>query len=123
MAKEKILIIEDEPDAATFLKMHLEKNGYNVVCALDGKEGFELARAGQPDLILLDLMLPKVDGYWVCSMLKSDKVFSGIPIIVLTARSADTDMKVAKECGADDYVVKPFEFKELLSKIKKIIRK
>ena len=119
--RKKILIIEDEPDAASLLKMHLEKNGYKAICALDGKEGFKKARTEQPDLILLDLMLPKVDGYWVCSMLKSDKRFADIPIIILTARSTDSDMAVSRECGADDYVVKPFEFKELLSKIEKAL--
>ena len=118
---KKILVIEDESDAATFLKMHLEKHDYEVVCALDGKDGFKKARTVAPDLILLDLMLPKVDGHWVCSMLKSDKRFADIPIIILTARSTDSDMAVSRECGADDYVVKPFEFKELLSKIEKAL--
>ena len=121
MVKKKILIIEDEPDAAEFLKMHLEKNGYDVLCAFDGKEGYRLARTRAPDLILLDLMLPEVDGFWVCGMIKNNIKFAGIPIIVLTARSADIDMEVAKKCGADDYVIKPFEFKDLLTKIKNIV--
>lgn len=121
MIKKKILVIEDEPDAAKFLKMHLEKNGYEVLCALDGKEGYRLARTRSPDLILLDLMLPEVDGFWVCGMIKNDRKFAGIPIIVLTARSADEDLAMAEKCGADGYVVKPFEFKDLLTKIKKIL--
>lgn len=118
MIKKKILIIEDESDAITLLKMHLEKHGYEVLSAEDGKEGYHLARTRAPDLILLDLMIPGMDGFWVCSMLKGDKKFSGIAIIALTARSSADDMKTAKECGADDYVVKPFEFSELLAKIK-----
>ena len=118
MVRKKILIIEDEPDAAGLFKMHLEKYGYEVLCALDGKEGYRLARTRAPDLILLDLMLPKVDGIWICNMLKSDKRFAGIHVIVLTAKSAAADMEILKKCGADGYVVKPFEFKDLLSKIK-----
>ncbi len=121
MIKKKILIIEDEPDAASLLKMHLEKHGYEVLCAEDGKEGYRLARTRSPDLILLDLMIPEMDGFWVCSMVKSDKKFAGIAIIALTARSAPDDMKIAKECGANDYVVKPFEFSELLLKIRGLI--
>ena len=121
MLKKKILIIEDEPDAAAMLKMHLEKNGYEVLCALDGKEGYRLARTRAPDLILLDLMLPGVDGFWICGMIKANVKFAGIPIIVLTARSADSDLEVARKCGANDYVLKPFEFKDLLAKIKNII--
>lgn len=121
MVKKKILIIEDEPDAAALLKLHLEEHGYEVLLAEDGKEGFRLSRTRAPDLILLDLMIPGMDGFWVCSMVKSDRKFAGISIIALTARSSTDDMKTAKECGADDYVVKPFEFGELLVKIKRLI--
>jgi Response regulators consisting of a CheY-like receiver domain and a winged-helix DNA-binding domain len=121
LIKRKILIIEDEPDAASLLKLHLEKHDYEVLLAENGKEGFRLARTRAPDLILLDLMIPEMDGFWVCSMVKSDKKFSGIAIIALTARSTAEDMKTAKECGADDYVVKPFEFSELLVKIRGLL--
>jgi len=121
LIKKKILIIEDEPDAATLLKMHLEKHGYEVLLSGDGREGYRLARTRAPDLILLDLMIPEMDGFWVCSMIKSDNKFAGISIIALTARSSDSDIKTAKECGVDDYVVKPFEFSELLVKIKGLI--
>ena len=121
MIKKKILIVEDEPDAAALLKMHLERHGYEILCAEDCKEGFRLARSRAPDLFLLDLMIPEMDGFWVCSMVKGDKKFAGIAIIALTARSAADDMKTAKECGADDYVVKPFEFSELLAKIKGLL--
>ena len=121
MIKKKILIIEDESDAAMLLKLYLEKHNYEVLLAEDGKEGYRLARTRQPDLILLDLMIPEMDGFWVCSMIKSDKKFSGIAIIALTARSTSDDMSTAKKCGANDYVVKPFEFNELLIKIKGLI--
>jgi DNA-binding response OmpR family regulator len=121
LVKKKILIIEDEPDAARLLSLHLQKHGYEILLAEDGKEGFRLARTRSPDLILLDLMIPEMDGFWVCSMIKTDNKFSGIAIIALTARSSPDDMKTAKECGADDYVVKPFEFSELLAKIKGLI--
>ena len=121
MVKKKILIVEDEPDAAMLLKLYLEEHGYEVLLAEDGKEGFRLARTRAPDLILLDLIIPEMDGFWVCSMLKADNKFAGIAIIALTARSSDIDIEIAKECGVDDYVVKPFEFNELLVKIKGLI--
>lgn len=121
MIKKKILIIDDDPDAAAVLRIYLEKHGYEVLYAVNGKEGYRLARTRAPDLILLDLMIPEMDGFWVCSMVKSDKKFSGIAIIALTARSAACDMETAKECGADDYVVKPFEFSDLLIKIKGLV--
>lgn len=120
---KKILIIEDEPDAASLLKTHLERHGYEVLCAGDGKEGYRLARTRAPDLILLDLMIPEMDGFWVSNMIKNDKKFAGIIIIALTARSAASDIKTAKECGVDDYVIKPFEFGELLAKIRGFLEK
>ncbi|MDO8535764.1 MAG: response regulator [Candidatus Omnitrophota bacterium] len=121
MIKKKILIIEDEPDAISLLTMHLEKHGYEILSADNGRVGYRLARTRAPDLILLDLMIPEMDGFWVCSMVKSDKKFAGIRIIALTARSAEDDMKTAAECGVDDYVIKPFEFDVLLAKIKGLI--
>lgn len=123
MVNNRILIIEDEPDAASLLKTHLEKYGYEVLCAGDGKEGYRLARTRAPDLILLDLMIPEMDGFWLCSMIKGDKKFAGIVIIALTARSSANDIKTAKECGVDDYMIKPFEFGELLAKIRGFIGK
>ncbi|MCX5714013.1 MAG: response regulator [Candidatus Omnitrophica bacterium] len=116
-----IFVIEDEPDAVALLRIHLEMHGYEVLSAENGKEGYRLARTRAPDLILLDLMIPEMDGFWVCSMVKGDKKFSGIAIIALTARSSTDDMKTARECGVDDYVVKPFEFSDLLARIKGLI--
>jgi DNA-binding response OmpR family regulator len=110
-------MIEDEADFVEFLKMRLEANGYEVVAAVDGKDGFEKARSEKPDLILLDLMLPKVDGYWVCNFLKHDTRFSSIPVIILTAKTGEASVKLAKDCGADEYMQKPFEVDDLLSKI------
>jgi len=119
----RLLVVEDEGELLEFLKMRLEANGYEVIGACDGKEGFEKAVKAKPDLILLDLMLPKVDGYWVCNLLKNDKRYGMIPIIILTARSEAESLKLAKECGADAYMTKPFEVEELLSKIAGLINK
>ena len=118
----KILIVEDEHELLDFMKMRLEANGYEVIGAADGKEGFEKARQDKPDLILLDLMLPKIDGYWVCNLLKKDKRYVNVPVIIVTAKSAAEDKRLAKECGADAYMVKPFDIEELLAKIKHLLK-
>ena len=115
-------MIEDEADFLEFLKMRLEANGYEVIGAVDGKEGFEKARSEKPDLILLDLMLPKVDGFWVCNFLKHDARFSSIPIIILTAKTGEASIKLAKDCGADEYVQKPFDVADLLKKISSLLK-
>jgi len=122
MGKYKILIVDDDVDIISLLTMRLEESGYEVMASCDGKDGFAKARDQKPDLIILDLKLPKLDGYWVCGLLKKDKRYSGIPVIVFTAKTGEDDMRLAKECGADDYVVKPFEGKELLSKIRCLLR-
>lgn len=119
----RLLVVEDEGELLEFLKIRFEANGYEVIGARDGKEGFEKAVKESPDLILLDLMLPKVDGYWICNLLKHDKRYDKIPIIVLTAKSGSESHKLAKECGADLYMTKPFEIEELLSKIAGLIKK
>ena len=119
----RILIIEDEGDLLDFLKMRLEANDYEVIAASDGKEGYEKAHSEKPDLILLDLMLPKIDGYWVCSLLKHDERHSKTPIIIITAKSGDENIKLAKECGADAYIVKPFEIEDLLARIAGLLKK
>ena len=87
----RILIVEDEHDLLDFMKMRLEANNYEVIGACDGKEGYEKAHKEKPDLILLDLMLPKVDGYWICNLLKKDKRREDIPIIIITAKQGDEE--------------------------------
>ena len=118
-----ILIVEDEQDIRELLAYNLEKEGYATVQAADGKEGLDLARSRKPDLILLDLMLPKMDGLAVCRELERDSGTVRIPIIMLTARGEDVDRILGFELGADDYVVKPFNIRELLLRIRAILRR
>ena len=123
MAKaRKILIVEDEHELLDFMKIRLEANNYEVIGACDGKEGYEKAHTEKPDLILLDLMLPKIDGYWVCNLLKHDARYGNVPIIIVTAKSGDEDQKLAKECGADAYMQKPFDIEALLAKIASLLK-
>ena len=122
MANKKILVVEDEPDMGALLKTRLENKSYEVIVAVDGKEGFDKAKTEKPDLVIMDLMLPKVDGFWICNILKHDKRYCEIPIIILTARSAKTDMELANECGANCYMIKPFEFDELMRNIEKLLK-
>ena len=118
----RILIVEDEHELLDFMKIRLEANNYEVIGACDGKEGYEKACNEKPDLILLDLMLPKIDGYWVCNLLKKDKRHEGIPIIIITARSEGENQKLAKECGADAYMQKPCDIEKLLAKIASLLK-
>jgi DNA-binding response OmpR family regulator len=121
MAK-KILLVDDEPDLVEMVKMRLEVAGYEAITAYDGQEGLDKARKEKPDLIILDLMLPKMDGYKVCTMLKRDQRYMKIPIILFTARAQESDQKLGKEVGADAYITKPFEPQTLLSKIKELLK-
>lgn len=122
MAKKKILLVDDERDLVEAVKFRLEANDYDVIAAYDGQEALDKARKEKPDLIILDLMLPKMDGYKVCAMLKRDSRYSTIPIIMFTARAGDSDAKLGKEMGADAYITKPFEPKALLDTIKELIK-
>ena len=119
--KRKILVVEDEHELLDFIKIRLEANDYEVIGACDGKEGYEKAHTEKPDLILLDLMLPKIDGYWVCNLLKHDKRYENVPIIIITARSGAEHQRLAKECGADAYMQKPFDIDALLVKIASLL--
>jgi two-component system phosphate regulon response regulator PhoB len=120
---QTILIIEDEQDLAALVAFSLEKEGYRPLTAGDGAAGMEAARRHQPDLILLDLMLPGMMGTEVCKQLKKEPATAAIPIIMLTARGDEIDRVVGFEVGADDYVVKPFSSRELLLRIRAVLRR
>ncbi len=117
MDKKRILVVDDEEDVLKTVSFRLESFGYEVITAKDGMEGLEKARNGSPDLIVLDLMLPKIDGYKVCVLLKNDKRYSRIPIVMFTAKAGDADKKMGLDLGADAYIMKPFEPEELLKTI------
>ena len=119
--KKRILLVEDEKDMVYAVTLQLEAKGYEVITASDGRDGLDKARTKKPDLIILDLMLPKIDGYKVCRMLKFDNKYKNIPIILFTARAQDSDKKVGKEVGADAYIIKPFEPSALLDKIRELL--
>jgi two-component system phosphate regulon response regulator PhoB len=123
MKKHTILIIEDEKDLAELVTFNLETEGYRTVVARDGISGLETAREIQPDLILLDLMLPGIQGIEVCRMLKREVRTAGIPVIMTTAKGEEIDRVVGFEVGADDYVVKPFSIRELLLRIRAMLRR
>lgn len=123
MAGEKILLIDDELHIIELLKYNLEINGYKVFYALSGKEGLKLAIDKKPDLILLDVMLPEMDGFDVCKEIKKNETISNIPIIMLTAKSEEFDKILGLELGADDYITKPFSVRELLARVKAVLRR
>ena len=122
MDKKKILVVDDEKGLLQTVQLRLEAAGFQVVTAADGIEGYDKARQEKPDLILLDLMLPKLDGYKVCRMLKFDQKYKSIPIILLTARAQETDKEMSKEVGADAYMTKPYDAKALMEKINELIK-
>lgn len=118
---EKILVIEDELSISTLLKFNLEKAGFSVITALDGAEGFELAKQEYPDLILLDLMLPGMDGMEICKSLRLEK--NHTPILMLTAKDEELDKILGLELGADDYLTKPFSPREVVARVRAILRR
>jgi len=118
-----VLIVDDEPGIIEMLTMRLEACDYQVISASDGQEGLDKARTEKPDLIILDLMLPKIDGYKVCRMLKFDERHKQIPIILFTARAQESDIKLGEEVGADAYITKPFEPDILLAKVDQLLKK
>ena len=117
----QILVVDNEASIRELLTFNLQKNGYEVTAAADGREA--LAKAAGMDLVLLDIMLPEVDGLEVCRRLKADPQTSGIPIIMLTAKTEEIDRVLGLELGADDYVVKPFSMRELLARVKAVLRR
>ena len=116
----KILVVDDERLLVKGIKFNLENEGYQVECAYDGAAAVELARSGSFDLIILDLMMPEIDGLEACMRIRE---FSNVPIIMLTARSEDTDKIIGFECGADDYITKPFNILELKARIRAMLRR
>jgi len=119
----KILVVDDEIQLIEMVQMRLEANGYDVVAANDGEEGIEKVKSENPDLIILDIMMPKMDGFEVCKILKNDPQYSKIPIIFLSARVQEEDLETGEENGADAFVKKPFETSDLLAKIKELLEK
>jgi len=120
MPGELILLVDDEPNIIELAKLYLERDGFRTIAAGDGEQALESARKNSPALIVLDLMLPKLDGYEVCRRVRAD---SDVPIIMLTARDEDIDKIVGLELGADDYMTKPFNPRELLARVKAILRR
>jgi two-component system, OmpR family, alkaline phosphatase synthesis response regulator PhoP len=118
---KKILVVDDEQSIVTLLKYNLEQAGYTVMTAHDGEEGRELALEHQPDLMILDLMLPKIDGIEVCKQIRQQKVM--IPILMLTAKDDEFDKVLGLELGADDYMTKPFSPREVMARVKAILRR
>jgi two-component system alkaline phosphatase synthesis response regulator PhoP len=122
MGKERILVVDDEEDLLELIRYNLSKEGYRVTCAASGEQAVREARANPPDLILLDLLLPSVDGLEVCKLLKNDARTKHVPIIMLTAKSEEADIVTGLELGADDYITKPFSPRVLVARIKAVVR-
>lgn len=123
MNKERILIVEDDKHIAKLVKFNLEKSGYECFTAATGEAALTVLNKEQIDLVILDIMLPKMDGFEVCKEIKQDKRLSFVPVIMLTAKSEEVDRVLGLELGADDYVVKPFSPRELVLRVKAIMRR
>lgn len=123
MTKERILVIEDEPDILEMIRYNLDREGYRVIAVVNGEDGFEKALGEAPDLVLLDLMLPGLDGLEVCRRMKADPVTRTIPIVMVTAKGDESDVVLGLGLGADDYVPKPFSPKELIARVKAVLRR
>jgi len=122
-SKAKVLVVDDEPNIVQTLKDRLEMNDYDVVTACNGDEGLTIARQEQPDLILLDVIMPVLDGHEMLEQLRQEEWGSEISIIMLTARSQAQDIQRARACNIDDYIIKPFDLSELLEKIENILER
>ena len=123
MAQTHILVVDDEPDILELVRYNLTKSGYDVVCVLSGEDALATLNSSRPDLVILDLMLPGVDGLEVCKSIKNSTQTANIPIIMLTARAEDADVVTGLELGADDYLTKPFSPRVLLARIKAVLRR
>lgn len=119
MKAARILIVDDDPAILKFIRVNLEARGYEVLLAADGEQAINIIKTEAPDLILLDIMMPKIDGFEVCRRIRE---WSRIPIIILSAREGEMDKVKCLDCGADDYLTKPFPLKELLVRIKAVFR-
>src|SRR4030066_590193 len=122
MEKKKILVVDDEVDLVKTIQFSLELGGYKVLVSYNGEDALNQARKENPDLILLDIMLPKLDGYKVCRLLKFDEQYKHIPILMMTAKTQEKDKLMGKETGADEYITKPFDMDELMGKIKEYLK-
>jgi DNA-binding response OmpR family regulator len=116
----KILVVDDDPKTVDLLRLYLERDGYQVLVAYDGRQALDLARRRRPDLLLLDLMLPAVDGLDVCRILRAE---SRVPLIMLTARATEADTLLGLDLGADDYIAKPFSPREVLARVRAVLRR
>ncbi len=123
MEKPKILVIDDEPDFQDIIRQALEPEGYELLQALEGTSGLEMLRRERPDLVVLDLNLPGMDGYAVCREIRADDEFADLPIVMITIRGRDAEIIQGLECGADDYLPKPFKARELANRIRNLLRR
>lgn len=121
MSKKRVLIVDDEQDIVESIKFSLELEDFECIEAYDGEEALLKAKSESPDLMLLDIMLPKMNGYKVSRLLKFDELYKTIPIIMLTARSQEKDVQLGEETGADEYVTKPFDMDALIDLVKKYL--
>ena len=119
--KRRVLIVDDEPSIAKILRKQMEVAGFDVTVAVDGEEGLAKIREGHPELVVLDVMLPKMNGHQVCAAVKSDPAVKAIPILMLTAKAQRQDQQEALSCGAEGYLTKPFQLEELLAKVRELL--
>ncbi|MCK4549979.1 MAG: response regulator [Candidatus Krumholzibacteria bacterium] len=121
MAKGKILVVDDEVNITQILEFSIGAEGYEVITAANGEEAIDKARREQPDLIILDVMMPKIDGYEACRILKANPLTKGIPVVLLTAKGRDIDKRLGYEVGATDYIIKPFSPNKLVDRIHQLL--
>jgi len=123
MSNKKIIVVEDEPDILEVLSYNLQREGFDVMTALEGTSGLALVDKHIPELVLLDLMLPGIDGLEICRQIKGNKRLAHIPVIMVTAKGAESDVVLGLGIGADDYIVKPFSPRELIARVKAVLRR
>ncbi len=122
MSKKIILVIDDERDLVDLLAMRLEIDGFTIMKAFNGKEALSKLKEKKPDIILLDIMMPEMNGYEVCQEIKNDSQYKNIPVIILTAKVRKEDQERGRQVGSDDFIAKPYEYSELIEKIQKFIK-